>query len=93
MKILILFYFLSLSLIASPIDLINSLKEEMNPQNKQLIMSLSNIEIKKNNKEIAHLKNQMEINHGGKLVSQIQRKKEIQNKIEELEKENELLAK
>ena len=93
MKILILFYFLSLSLIASPIDLINALKEEMNPQNKSFVSSLINLEIKKNNKEIEHLRNQMEINHGGKLVSQIQRKKEIQNKIEELEKENELLGK
>jgi hypothetical protein len=81
-----------MSLKSSPIDLINVLKEEMSPQNKSFLTALINIEVKKNDKEIEHLKNQMAINHGGKFMSELQRKKEIQNRIEILEKENETLV-
>jgi len=86
------FFGFNVSLKSSPIDLINALKEEMSPQNKSFMTALINIEIKKNDKEIEHLKNQMAINHGGKFMSELQRKKEIQNRIEILEKENETLV-
>jgi hypothetical protein len=82
----------SISLKPAPLDLINALKEEMSPQNKSFMTALINIEVKKNDKEIEHLKNQMAISHGGKFMSQLQRKKEIQHKIELLEKENETLV-
>ena len=82
----------SISLKPTPLDLINALKEEMNPQNKSFMTALINIEVKKNDKEIEHLKNQMAINHGGKFMSELQRKKEIQHRIEILEKENETLV-
>jgi hypothetical protein len=82
----------SISLKPAPLDLINALKEEMSPQNKSFMTALINIEVKKNDKEIEQLKNQMSISHGGKLMSQLQRKKEIQHKIELLEKENETLV-
>jgi len=65
----------------------------MSPQNKSFLTALINIEVKKNDKEIEHLKNQMAINHGGKFMSELQRKKEIQHRIEILEKENESLIK
>jgi hypothetical protein len=86
------FFGFSISLKSSPIDLINALKEEMSPQNKSFLTALINIEVKKNDKEIEHLKNQMAINHGGKIMSELQRKKEIQHRIEILEKENETLV-
>ena len=86
------FLVFSLSLKPAPLDLINALKEEMSPQNKSFMTALINIEVKKNDKEIEQLKNQMSISHGGKLMSQLQRKKEIQHKIELLEKENETLV-
>lgn len=83
----------SISLKPTPLDLINALKEEMSPQNKSFVTALINMEIRKNEKEIEHLKNQMTISHGGKFMSQLQRKKEIQTRIELLEKENESLIK
>lgn len=73
---------------SSPIELINSLKEEMNNKNSQFITSLIAIEIRKNNIEIEHLNNLLSVNIGGKVMSQIQRKKDIQDKIEKLEKQN-----
>ena len=86
------FFGFNMSLKPSPLDLINALKEEMSPQNKSFVTALINIEVKKNDKEIEHLKNEMAIGHGGKLMSQLQRKKEIQHRIEILEKENETLV-
>ena len=77
----------------SPLELINALKEEMSPQNRQFISALVNIEIKKNNKKIEHLNSLLEVNQGGKLLTQIHRKQEIKIEIEKLEKENELLIK
>ena len=76
----------------SPLELINALKEEMSPQNRQFISALVNIEIKKNNKKIEHLNSLLEVNQGGKLLTQIRRKQEIKIEIEKLEKENELLV-
>ena len=88
-----LFYFLgfNMSLRPDPINLINALKEEMSPQNKSFISALINIEIKKNEKEIMHLRNQLVVNRGGKFLTELQRKNEIKNRIELLEIENELL--
>ena len=87
------FFGFNMSLKSSPIDLINALKEEMSPQNKSFLTALINMEIRKNEKEIEHLKNELAISHGGKLMSELQRKKEIQHRIELLEKENESLIK
>jgi hypothetical protein len=80
-----------MSLRPDPINLINALKEEMSPQNKSFISALINIEIKKNEKEIMHLRNQLVVNRGGKFLTELQRKNEIKNRIELLEIENELL--
>lgn len=82
----------SISLKPAPLDLINALKEEMSPQNKNFVTALINMEVKKNEKEIEHLKNELAIGHGGKFMSQLQRKKEIQTRIEFLERENETLV-
>ena len=87
------FFGFNMSLKSSPIDLINALKEEMSPQNKSFLTALINMEIRKNEKEIEHLKNELAISHGGKFMSELQRKKEIQHRIELLEKENESLIK
>ena len=87
------FFGFSSTLKGSPLDLINALKEEMSPQNRQFISALVNIEIKKNNKKIEHLNSLLEVNQGGKLLTQIHRKEEIKIEIEKLEKENELLIK
>ena len=86
------FFGFSMSLKSSPIDLINALKEEMSPQNKSFLTALINMEIRKNEKEIEHLRNELTISHGGKFMSELQRKKEIQHRIEILEKENETLV-
>lgn len=77
----------------STLELINALKEEMSPQNRQFISALVNTEVKKNNKKIEHLNSLLEVNQGGKLLTQIHRKEEIKIEIEKLEKENELLIK
>lgn len=87
------FFGFSSTLKGSPLDLINALKEEMSPQNRQFISALVNIEVKKNNKKIEHLNSLLEVNQGGKLLTQIHRKQEIKIEIEKLEKENELLIK
>lgn len=87
------FFGFSSMLKSSPLDLINALKEEMSPNNRQFISALVNSEIKKNENEIAHLRNQLEINYGGKMASQIQRKESIKQKIERLESQNESLLK
>ena len=78
----------NISLKPTPLDLINVLKEEMSPQNKSFVTALIQIEIKKNDREIEHLKNQMAISYGGKMISQINKKREIEKKIEVLEAEN-----
>lgn len=78
---------------SSPLELINSLKEEMNPQNRQFVSALINIEVKKNNREIEHLNNLLSLNLGGKAMAEINRKRDIQFKIEKIEKENESLLK
>jgi hypothetical protein len=76
---------------STPLELINSLKEEMNLSNRQFITSLITIEVKKNNIEIEHLNSLLSINIGGKVIAQINRKRELQIKIEKLEKQNNLL--
>lgn len=81
----------NISLRPDALNLINALKEEMNPQNKSFISALISAKVRKNEKEIMHLQNQLTVNHGGKLLSELQRKKEIQHRIESLEKENESL--
>ena len=87
------FFGFSSALKGSPLDLINALKEEMSPQNRQFVSVLVNTEVKKNNKKIEHLNSLLEINQGGKLLTQLHRKYEIQMQIEELEKENKSLLK
>ena len=77
----------------SPLELINSLKEEMSSQNRQFVSALVNIEVKKNNREIEHLNNLLSLNLGGKAMAEINRKRDIQFKIEKIEKENESLLK
>ena len=76
---------------STPLELINSLKEEMNLSNRQFITSLITIEVKKNNIEIEHLNSLLSINIGGKVIAQINIKRELQIKIEKLEKQNNLL--
>jgi predicted RecB family endonuclease len=85
------FFGFSNALKSTPLELINSLKEEMNPNNRQFITSLITIEVKKNNIEIEHLNSLLSINIGGKAIAQINRKKDLQIKIEKLEKQNNLL--
>ena len=87
------FFGFSSMLKGSPLDLINALKEEMSPQNRQFISALVNIEVKKNNKKIEHLNSLLEVNQGRKFLTQIQRKQENKIEIEKIEKENELLIK
>ena len=87
------FFGFSSTLKGSPLDLINALKEEMSPQNRQFISALVNIEIKKNNKKIEHLNNLLSLNLGGKAMAELNRKKDIQFKIEKIEKENKSLLK
>lgn len=82
------FFGFSSMLKSSPLDLINSLKEEMNPSNRQFLTALIQSEVKKNQNEIAHLRNQLEISYGGKMASQVQRKQDIKQKIERLENQN-----
>ena len=85
------FFGFNSALKSAPLELINSLKEEMNLKNAQFISSLISIEVKKNNMEINHLNNLLNVNIGGKAIAEIQRKKEIRIKIEKLEKQNDLL--
>ena len=85
------FFGFSSALKSTPLELINSLKEEMNLSNRQFISSLITIEVKKNNIEIEHLNSLLSINIGGKVITQINRKRELQIKIEKLEKQNNLL--
>ena len=87
------FFGFSSMLKSAPLDLINSLKEEMSPQNRQFVSVLINTEVKKNNKEIEHLNSLLSVNQGGKMMVELNRKKDIQIKIEKLEKENESLLK
>lgn len=77
----------------SPLDLIESLKEEMSPSNKQFLSALIHSEVKKNENQIAHLREQLNVNRGGKMVAELQRKREINQKIERLESQNESLSK
>jgi hypothetical protein len=78
---------------SSPLDLIESLKEEMSPSNKQFLSALIHSEVKKNENQIAHLREQLNVNRGGKMVAELQRKREINQKIERLESQNESLSK
>ena len=92
MRKLFLIYLISAcSMLANPLHLIENLKEEMSPQNQKFISFLIKAEIKKNNREIEILKDKMSIAYGGKMLSQIHFKEELQEKIEYLESRNELL--
>jgi len=83
----------SISLKPDPLKLIESLKEEMSSGNRQFLSALIHSEVKKNNYEIAHLREQLSVNHGGKMTSELNRKREINQKIEKLESQNETLLK
>lgn len=87
------FFGFSSMLKSSPLDLINSLKEEMSPGNRQFLSALIHSEIKKNEHEISHLKEQLNVNQGGKIATELHRKQDLKQKIERLESQNESLLK